>query len=894
MTAAEIITTADTEGISSVQISISDYFRKKVQQFISENYQANLGLIVKTALDAVFSNNGFGITSEIERRIVLNMNQIFLGLPVFKQSAFREQISQVTREEVIVSGGNPLDNTGREALREAFFAGMDEQLRSYFEYSYNGSSYRQSLSFLAAEFDLQFMLAGFTTEQRFNLLKALTSQPAVSPLIIAMHQARNPAVRARHTMGNDYKDKLEQGRFLLHFILDYRAYYGIYAHFSGAGNDEVMLDIMKDAWMEFRHASSLSDGGKSRDGLISMSRPDVLIVIGPSGSGKSTFIEHLLALYPEKYAFPLLLTTRNPRPGEKVGKYKLPVSGQVFSQKRNENKLILYRKSHGYEYGMERTEINKYSLNGTGMVFDTTSLNTFGLIKREFPDARVVLVLPSSLESIHAEGIEKINSLLMERIKNRGDTDQTEIMKRETENLEFLRHCAEIPFDVVIINDSLHTIGKNKEYFVSEVNRLFGVNGGNDGGVSVPKGEGQGRKHVKEDASLSAFKQGTQVQATHVEVVLQTPPLGSIKVEFTDQSERQKRLTPEEFEQKKQIIVTAVRQARGDYDEALVILRNNADITMNLIQLGKFVSRHIYSSVPGFKEEVALMREEVLRKKYSAYIDALTHAQGDFQAAHSFFIASNSMNVPYETFLSYVKNELYVKMPGLRKKITALRTAESKTKKETIKEILRESNGDYEAAAEIAREKHNVDIGTKELAVYAQKTIYRVDPEFKTELKEKREQEDFRWKNAVMHSLRESEGDFQEATGILHLLYGYDVTEQDVKSYTRKTLYPAFPSFRDEVVRLREKNKENKKSIVRDVLRRAQGDFNRSVRILNEDYDIEMSYKQFSSFVERSIYALESEFRREIEELRRIRSEYKKELVMIVLRESSGDYEEAA
>ncbi|MDD5668521.1 MAG: TFIIB-type zinc ribbon-containing protein, partial [Candidatus Omnitrophica bacterium] len=95
-------------------------------------------------------------------------------------------------------------------------------------------------------------------------------------------------------------------------------------------------------------------------------------------------------------------------------------------------------------------------------------------------------------------------------------------------------------------------------------------------------------------------------------------------------------------------------------------------------------------------------------------------------------------------------------------------------------------------------------------------------------------------------------------------------------------------------MRLREKNKENKKSIVRDVLRRAQGDFNRSVRILNEDYDIEMSYKQFSSFVERSIYAPESEFRREIEELRRIRSEYKKELVMRVLRESSGDYEEAA
>jgi guanylate kinase len=44
-----------------------------------------------------------------------------------------------------------------------------------------------------------------------------------------------------------------------------------------------------------------------------------LVVVGPSGAGKGTLINHLTAIFPDKFVFSVSYTTRKPRDGEQDG-----------------------------------------------------------------------------------------------------------------------------------------------------------------------------------------------------------------------------------------------------------------------------------------------------------------------------------------------------------------------------------------------------------------------------------------------------------------------------------------------------------------------------------------------------------------------------------------------
>ena len=60
----------------------------------------------------------------------------------------------------------------------------------------------------------------------------------------------------------------------------------------------------------------------------------VLIIVGPSGVGKGTLIGKIREEYPEKFAFKISHTTRNPREGEVHGKNYYFIQREEFEKVR--------------------------------------------------------------------------------------------------------------------------------------------------------------------------------------------------------------------------------------------------------------------------------------------------------------------------------------------------------------------------------------------------------------------------------------------------------------------------------------------------------------------------------------------------------------------------------
>ena len=165
----------------------------------------------------------------------------------------------------------------------------------------------------------------------------------------------------------------------------------------------------------------------------------LLVLSGPSGAGKGT-ICHKLREKRNDLSYSVSATTRAPRKGEVDGKDYFFITIDRFKEMIANDEMLEYAEIYGNYYGTPKPYVMDILGHGKDVVLEIDPQGALQ-IKKRFPDAVFVFIVPPSLDE------------LTKRIYNRG-TDSEEVIKRRlsaaTSELEYASK-----YDYIIVNDEV-------------------------------------------------------------------------------------------------------------------------------------------------------------------------------------------------------------------------------------------------------------------------------------------------------------------------------------------------------------------------------------------------------------------------------------------------------
>ena len=169
-----------------------------------------------------------------------------------------------------------------------------------------------------------------------------------------------------------------------------------------------------------------------------MTDTGILIVLsGFAGSGKGTIIKELMNRY-DNYALSVSATTRAPREGEVEGVHYFFKTEEEFKKMIAQGELLEYANYVGNYYGTPREYVRQQLADGKNVILEIETEGALN-IKREYPDAVLVFVMPPSVEEIY------------NRLKNRGtETDEVIAKRMRKAGLEI---TVVDRYDYLMIND---------------------------------------------------------------------------------------------------------------------------------------------------------------------------------------------------------------------------------------------------------------------------------------------------------------------------------------------------------------------------------------------------------------------------------------------------------
>ena len=164
----------------------------------------------------------------------------------------------------------------------------------------------------------------------------------------------------------------------------------------------------------------------------------ILVVLsGFAGSGKGTIIKELMNRY-DNYALSVSATTRAPREGEVEGVHYFFKTEEEFKKMIAQGELLEYANYVGNYYGTPREYVRQQLAAGKNVILEIETEGALN-IKRAYPDAVLVFVMPPSVEEIH------------NRLKNRGtETDEVIDKRMRKAGLEI---TVVDRYDFLMIND---------------------------------------------------------------------------------------------------------------------------------------------------------------------------------------------------------------------------------------------------------------------------------------------------------------------------------------------------------------------------------------------------------------------------------------------------------
>ncbi len=170
--------------------------------------------------------------------------------------------------------------------------------------------------------------------------------------------------------------------------------------------------------------------------------PDMILLIisSPSGAGKTTLTQRLLQEFPD-LRFSVSHTTREARANEVDGQDYHFIDEGEFRRLVAEDSFAEWAEVHGNLYGTSVQEIERARDEGKhGVLFDVDYQGA-RQIKKKFPRAVGVFILPPSMEE------------LRRRLDGRGSDDEASRRRRFRKAREEIEHYPF--FDYMIVNDEL-------------------------------------------------------------------------------------------------------------------------------------------------------------------------------------------------------------------------------------------------------------------------------------------------------------------------------------------------------------------------------------------------------------------------------------------------------
>jgi guanylate kinase len=163
----------------------------------------------------------------------------------------------------------------------------------------------------------------------------------------------------------------------------------------------------------------------------------MLMIVAPSGAGKSSLVNALLQ---EDLALKLSLstTTRSPRPGEIEGKDYRFIAREEFIAERDQGHFLEHADVHGNFYGTSRAWIESQMTAGSDVMLEIDWQGA-QQIRQMIPEAQWIFIFPPSFEALE------------ERLRKRGQDDETTIQRRLAAAHLELQHAHEADF--IVIND---------------------------------------------------------------------------------------------------------------------------------------------------------------------------------------------------------------------------------------------------------------------------------------------------------------------------------------------------------------------------------------------------------------------------------------------------------
>jgi guanylate kinase len=168
----------------------------------------------------------------------------------------------------------------------------------------------------------------------------------------------------------------------------------------------------------------------------------LIIFSAPSGAGKTTIVKHLLSKYPDKLAFSISASTRDPRSNEVDGKDYYFISKEAFLHKIAHKEFVEFEEVYsGTFYGTLRSEIDRIWASGKIVIFDIDVIGGLHLKKKFGKQALAIFVQPPSLD------------VLIHRLRSRGTDTEEKLMERIAKADKELKYSSE--FDIILENDHL-------------------------------------------------------------------------------------------------------------------------------------------------------------------------------------------------------------------------------------------------------------------------------------------------------------------------------------------------------------------------------------------------------------------------------------------------------
>ena len=168
----------------------------------------------------------------------------------------------------------------------------------------------------------------------------------------------------------------------------------------------------------------------------------VVVISGPSGAGKSSFVKALLRGNGGDLVYSVSATTRPKREHEAEGKDYFFLSRDEFQRRVAGGDFVEHAQVHGELYGTLRSQIERVLESGRNVLLDV-DVQGGQSVRRVYPDAVLIFVLPPSLEDLE------------ERLRARG-TDREDKIQVRLENAQ--REIALMrEYDYAVVNDDLET-----------------------------------------------------------------------------------------------------------------------------------------------------------------------------------------------------------------------------------------------------------------------------------------------------------------------------------------------------------------------------------------------------------------------------------------------------